>query len=100
MESVIVGVVGTLQFEVLEQRLKSEYHVEVRRQPLPYTALRWIANEPDTIDIPALSLTRDTLRVENMRGDKLLLFTSEWNIDWATEHNPDLKLSEFGNVEF
>ena len=37
MESVIVGVVGTLQFDVLEQRLKSEYRVEVRRQPLGYT---------------------------------------------------------------
>lgn len=100
MESVIVGVVGTLQFEVLEQRLKSEYHVEVRRQPLPYTDIRWIVNEPGTIDIPGLSLTRDTLRVEDMRGGKLLLFTSPWNIDWATDHNKELKLSEFGNVEF
>ena len=33
-------------------------------------------------------------------GGKLLLFTSPWNIDWATEHNPKLKLSEFGNVTF
>ncbi len=45
-------------------------------------------------------LTRDTLRVEDMRGGKLLLFTSPWNIDWATDHNKELKLSEFGNVEF
>ena len=100
MESVIVGVVGVLQFEVLEQRLKSEYHVEVRRQPLPYTDIRWIMNEPDSIDIPGLSLTRDTLRVEDMRGGKLLMFTSPWNIDWATDHNKELVLSEFGNVTF
>ena len=100
MESVIVGVVGVLQFEVLERRLKAEYRVEVRRQPLPYTDIRWIQNDPDTIDIPALSLTRDTLRVEDMRGGKLLLFTSPWNVDWATDHNPDLILSEFGNVAF
>ena len=40
MESVIVGVVGELQFEVLEQRLKSEYRVEVYRQGLPYTDIR------------------------------------------------------------
>ena len=52
MESVIVGVVGVLQFEVLERRLKAEYRVEVRRQPLPYTDIRWIQNDPDTIDIP------------------------------------------------
>ena len=100
MESVIVGVVGVLQFEVLEQRLKSEYHVEVRRQALPYTDIRWITNEPDTIDIPGLSLTRDTLRVEDMRGGKLLLFTSPWNVDWAVEHNAELQLSEFGNIDF
>ena len=100
MESVIVGVVGVLQFEVLERRLKAEYRVEVRRQPLPYTDIRWIQNDPDTIDIPALSLTRDTLRVEDMRGGKLLLFTSPGNGDWATDHNPDLILSEFGNVAF
>ena len=42
----------------------------------------------------------DTLRVEDMRGGKLLLFTSPWNVDWATDHNPDLILSEFGNVAF
>ena len=35
-----------------------------------------------------------------MRGGKLLLFTSPWNVDWATDHNKELKLSEFGNVEF
>ncbi len=46
MESVIVGVVGVLQFEVLEHRLKSEYHVEVRRRPLPYTDIRWIRTTP------------------------------------------------------
>ena len=95
-----MGVVGVLQFEVLERRLKTEYRVEVRRQPLPYTDIRWIQNDPDTIDIPGLSLTRDTLRVEDMRGGKLLLFTSPWNVDWAVEHNPDLELSEFGNVTF
>ena len=100
MESVIVGVVGTLQFDVLEQRLKSEYRVEVRRQPLRYTDIRWIANEPGEVDVAALNLTRDTLRVEDMRGGKLLLFTSPWNVDWAVEHNPELKLSEFGNVTF
>ena len=100
MESVIVGVVGTLQFDVLEQRLKSEYKVEVRRQPLGYSDIRWIANEPGEVDVEALNLTRDTLRVEDMRGGKLLLFTSPWNVDWAIEHNPDLALSEFGNVTF
>ena len=80
--------------------LKSEYGVEVRRQALPYSEIRWIMNDPSTYDIAKLNLTSDTLRVEDMRGGKLLLFTSPWNVDWATDHNPDLILSEFGNVAF
>ena len=99
MESVIVGAVGVLQFEVLEQRLKNEYNVEVRRQGLPFSIIRWVAN-PEEVDVPKLTLTHDTLRVENMRGEKLLLFTSEWNLRYCVDHNPDLELSEFGNVTF
>lgn len=100
MESVIVGVVGVLQLEVLEQRLESEYHVKVKRSPLPYSFIRWVANESNEIDVMRLNLTSDTCRVEDMRGGRLLLFTSEWNINWAVEHNPELKLSEFGNITF
>ena len=99
IESVIVGAVGVLQFEVLEQRLKNEYNVEVRRQGLPFSIIRWVAN-PEEVDVPKLTLTHDTLRVENMRGEKLLLFTSEWNLRYCVDHNPDLELSEFGNVTF
>ncbi|MDP9859738.1 peptide chain release factor 3 [Olsenella profusa DSM 13989] len=98
MESVIVGVVGVLQLDVLERRLRSEYHVAVSRSPLPYTQIRWVQNGPDELDVRALDLSRDTARVEDMRGARLLLFTNEWNVDWAIERNPKLRLSEFGNV--
>ncbi len=77
MEEVIVGVVGVLQFEVLEYRLNTEYNVEVRCQPLGYTDIRWIANEPGSVDVKALDLTRRTLRVEDMRGSKMLLPVDE-----------------------
>ena len=40
MEEVIVGVVGTLQFDVLEYRLKNEYNVELYMEGLPYEYLR------------------------------------------------------------
>ena len=100
MERVVVGVVGVLQLDVLERRLKSEYHVGIRRTPLPYTQIRWITNDPDELDLRSLNLTRDTLRVEDMRGGRLLLFTNEWNVNWAVERNEGLKLSEVGNITF
>ena len=45
MEEVIVGVVGQLQFEVLEYRLKNEYGVDIIRDMLPYEHLRWSEND-------------------------------------------------------
>lgn len=93
VEEVIVGVVGVLQFEVLEYRLKNEYGVDVRRRSLPYEVVRWVENEE--LDMTALNLTSDTKWVQDFRGNNLLLFASEWNVNWALNKNPGLILSEF-----
>ena len=97
MEEVIVGVVGVLQFEVLVYRLKNEYNVDIRMNNLPYQYIRWIENED--IDVKGLNLTSDTRRIQDLKGKKLLLFTNPWNITWATDHNKELELSEFGKNE-
>ena len=93
MEEVIVGVVGTLQFEVLEYRLKNEYNVDIIMQQLPYQFIRWIENKD--IDPKTLDITSDTKRVQDLHGNPLLLFTNSWNINWALEHNKGLELAEF-----
>ncbi len=93
MEEVIVGVVGTLQFDVLEYRLKNEYGVDIRMEGLPYQYIRWIGGED--VDVKALDLSSDTKRVQDMRGRPLLLFTNSWNIQWALDHNKGLVLEEF-----
>lgn len=93
MERVIVGVVGVLQYEVLEYRLKNEYSVEVRRSPLSYQFIRWITNED--INPATLDITSDTKWVQDVHGKNLLIFTGEWNIRWALEHNPGLTLADF-----
>ena len=93
MEEVIVGVVGTLQFEVLEYRLKNEYNVDIIMNTLPYQFIRWIGNKD--IDPKRLDLASDTKRIQDLKDNNLLLFTSEWSINWALEHNKGLILEEF-----
>ena len=93
MERVIVGVVGVLQFEVLEHRLKNEYNVDVIRNDLPYQYIRWVVNKD--VDIKKLNLTSDTKWVQDFKGNNLLIFTSEWNINWALERNEGLILEDF-----
>ena len=86
MEEVIVGVVGVLQLEVLEYRLKNEYNVDIRMQTLPYEHLRWVLNDPEELDIKHLDVTSDTRAIEDMKGNPLLLFGSPWSINWAEQH--------------
>ena len=93
LEEVIVGVVGELQFEVLEHRLKSEYSTDVRRRGLPYEHVRWIVGGCE--DPTKLTLTRDTKWVQDFKGKDLLLFGGEWNIAYALKNNPGLELAEF-----
>ena len=93
MEEIIVGVVGVLQFEVLQYRLESEYNVEIRMEQLPYEHVRWIEN--DDIDVTSLSVTSDTKKVKDLRDRPLLLFTHPWSIQTALDRNEGLQLSEF-----
>ena len=93
MEEVIVGVVGVLQLEVFEYRMKNEYNVDLFKEGLPYSYIRWIDNKD--IDPKTLKLSSDTKLVKDFRDNYLLLFTSEWNIRWALERHEGLELSEF-----
>ena len=93
MERIIVGVVGVLQFEVLEYRLKNEYGVDIRREDLPYEHIRWIVDRE--LDPKTLNVTSDTKWVQDLKGNNLLIFADEWNIRWALDKNPDLELAEF-----
>ena len=94
MEEVIVGVVGVLQFDVLKYRLENEYNVDIIMENLPFEYIRWIVNKD--INPKELDLASDTKRIQDLKGNHLLLFTSYWSIDWALEHNKGLELREFG----
>ncbi len=94
MEEIIVGVVGTLQFDVLKFRLESEYGVEIRLEPLPYEHIRWIANKEE-IDVNRIVGTSDMKKIKDLKDNPLLLFINSWSVGMVEERNPDLKLTEF-----
>ena len=94
MEEVIVGVVGVLQFEVLEYRLKNEYNVEIKLEKLPYEHIRWIENTD--IDLDKLQGTSDMRKIKDLKGNPLLLFVNAWSVGMTLDRNEGLVLSEFG----
>ncbi len=91
-EELIIGVVGVLQFEVLEYRLKNEYGADILMERQAYRYIRWITNE--NFDRSNLSLTMDTMVVLDERERPVLLFQNEWSIRQIEERNKGLVLSE------
>lgn len=95
MEEIIVGVVGVLQFEVLEYRLKNEYNIDIKLETLPYEHIRWIEN-PQEVDVNRIVGTSDMKKIKDLKGNPLLVFANSWSVNMVLERNEGLKLSEFG----
>ncbi len=92
-ETYVMGVVGILQFDVLEYRLKSEYGVDIVRTSLPYRLARWVKSESEDFDPKSMTLTSTSLLVLDRDEEPVVLFESEWAVDWAVDHNEKYKLS-------
>ena len=86
----ILGTVGPLQLEVLAVRLKDEYNVEADVESLPYTAARWIVGPPDKLAAMAAS-TSGTRSVTDRQGRPVMLFESEWALDYVQRTHPDVQ---------
>jgi len=93
MEEVYVGVVGTLQFDVLQHRMRGEYGVELLMEGLPYRLVRWIESEAPVSEHD-LTLSSDSRLVEDFKGRQLLLFGAPWSIQWVTDRNKGLVLHD------
>ena len=82
-----------LQFDVLQFRLKSEYNVDIILEQLPYEHIRWITKWDD--DIMRITGTTDMKRIEDLKGNPLLLFINPWSVQMVLDRNEGLELSEF-----
>lgn len=99
MEEVIVGCVGTLQFDVFQYRLKNEYKVDLIMDELPYEYLRQVDAFDGSLDEDLIMGNgQDIKLVEDYQGNKLLLFSAPWSVKWVQDKNKSLRLSEFGGA--
>ncbi|WP_166240698.1 peptide chain release factor 3 [Paenibacillus turpanensis] len=89
-EDIILGVVGQLQFEVFEYRMKNEYGVDVQLHRQPFQFARWIVDEK--LD-PSKFRINSTL-VKDKKDNYVALFENEYAMRTAMEKNPSAKFLE------
>jgi peptide chain release factor 3 len=89
-DDTILGVVGQLQFEVFEYRMKNEYGVDVQLIRQPFQFARWVVD--DKID-PGKFRINSTL-VRDKKDNYVALFENEYAMRTAMEKNPTAKFLE------
>jgi peptide chain release factor 3 len=84
----IVGVVGTLQLDVLQARLVGEYGVAIGFEATPYNLARWVSGEK--LALAKFVQDQRTAMADDVDGDPVFLATSAFMMRRATEQNAGL----------
>ncbi len=83
----IVGVVGQLQLDVLRERIKAEYSLEVDFEPAPYDSARWVSAEAPA-EVEKFIDSHRTAMAEDGDGSPVFLAKSAWEIGYTAEKWP------------
>ena len=91
----VLGAVGRLQLEVVKYRLKSEYDVDVRIEPMSIEFARWLSQKSGApVDLAAYDREEVGISALNARGRAVVLFAGEWQLNSAKRTFPDLVFEE------
>jgi peptide chain release factor 3 len=88
----LLGAVGALQFDVVQARLELEYRTPTRREPAPWSAVRWIRPEDVERARAALGTASGTALARDLDEAPVLLFADDWAARYFAGRHPEIAL--------
>lgn len=85
----IVGVVGALQFDVLADRIRTEYGIPVHFEGTSLYTARWVS-APDNIELKKFLDANNAALAEDHDGDPVFLARNAWHLDRAADDFPKI----------
>ena len=86
----VLGAVGMLQFDVVAWRLRHEYGVESRYEPVDVTTARWVSSD-DPARLEAFRRRNDSRLALDGAGNLAYLAPTMVNLNLAAERWPDVE---------
>ena len=86
----IVGVVGALQFDVLADRIRTEYSIPVKFEETPLFTARWVAADDPQVLKKFLDSNQAAIANDH-DGDPVFLARNSWHLGDAQDKNKDIK---------
>ena len=85
----IVGAVGQLQFEVMADRLREEYQLDVIFEPSPYGEARWLVG--DKADLEDFMSKHRSAMGSDIDDQPVFLAKSAWDVGYAVDRYPKVR---------
>lgn len=89
----IVGVVGSLQFDVLADRIRTEYEIPVIFEPTSLYTARWVKAD-NSADLETFINANRTALATDHDGEWVFLARNAWHLNKTKEDFPKIKLLE------
>ena len=88
-----LGVVGGLQFDVMADRIRTEYDLPVRFEPTELYTARWVEGE-DARELKKFIDANKSAMAEDYDGAPVFMARNAWHLNKAVEDWPNLKFSK------
>ena len=88
--TMLLGAIGLLQFEVIAHRLKSEYGVEVRMSPANHFGARWVSAD-DESELRCFCEDSKAKMATDAAGEPAYLLGSRYDLELTQKHWPRIR---------
>ena len=87
-----LGVVGVLQFDVVQYRIEAEYGVKVQFASLPYSAARWFFASDETALEKFRREQSQNICLDSHKQETILM-DHDWRLKYLVDRHPDVRFS-------
>jgi peptide chain release factor 3 len=92
----LLGAVGPLQFDLVQYRLESEYSAASRIERTDWTMVRRLRSaDGQPIEEKSMHIPMGAKMAFDKDGNPVLLFPSDWHMNFFAEHNKDIVLVDW-----
>jgi len=88
----VVGVVGPLQFDVLKDRIRTEYEIPVKFEQTSLYTARWLSSD-DPAKLKAFIDENQAAIARDHDDDPVFMARNAWHLSDAEEKYPDIKFT-------
>ena len=82
----IVGAIGPLQLDVVADRARNEYNVEIAFEPTNYTTARWLGSDDRQVLEKFIKSNRSQILTDR-DGDPVYMSNSAWDLSFKEQNN-------------